>query len=97
MAEIINRHPKVTGQNVQVYIGPELNNILESALKEAEKLKDDYVSTEHILIAMSESRGKAGELLRQNGVTKKGYLKYLLNCVATREFLTRIRRINTRL
>ena len=78
VADIIGSHPKVTGQNVQIYIGPQLNNILESALKEAEKLKDDYVSTEHILIAMSEGRGKAGDLLRHNGVTKERIFKILV-------------------
>src|SRR5512141_1791454 len=43
----LNRIPKVTGAG-QVYISSRLNDILESALKEAERLTDEYVSTEHI-------------------------------------------------
>ncbi len=70
IASIIKKYPKVSGQNVQIYIGAELNNIFNTAFKEAEQLKDEFVSTEHLLIAMSEGRGKVAELLRAKGVTK---------------------------
>lgn len=70
IASIIKKYPKVSGQNVQIYIGAELNNIFNTAFKEAEQLKDEFVSTEHLLIAMFEGRGKVAELLRAKGVTK---------------------------
>ena len=38
------------------HLSPELNNTLNTALKRLEQLKDDYVSTEHLLIALSESK-----------------------------------------
>ena len=50
--------PKVYGaagvQEGQVYISPKLNVILTHALRESERLKDDYVSVEHLLLAISE-------------------------------------------
>jgi ATP-dependent Clp protease ATP-binding subunit ClpB len=76
--DIIKKYPKVTGQNVQIYIGSELNNILNAAFKEAQQLKDEFVSTEHILIAMSEGKGKVAELLRQLGVTRDRIYRILV-------------------
>jgi len=68
--ELIKNAPKVSGAAVQIFMGSELNNILNDALKEARQLKDEYVSTEHILIAMAQNSGKAGEILKQYGVTR---------------------------
>jgi ATP-dependent Clp protease ATP-binding subunit ClpB len=76
--EAVKKIPKVSGQNVQIYLSSELNDILNSASREAEQLKDDFVSTEHVLIALSESRGRIGELLRQSGVTKDRIFKILV-------------------
>lgn len=76
--DAIQRYPKVYGDSTQIYISRELNNILNSAFKEAEQLKDEYVSTEHILISMAQSSGKVGELLRQYGVTKDNIYKVLV-------------------
>jgi len=67
---LIKNTPKVTGGAAQLYISNELNNILDDSFKEARQLKDEYVSTEHILISMAQSKGKIGELLKESGVTK---------------------------
>jgi len=75
---LIRNFPKVSGQNVQIYIGAELNNVLNAAFKEAQQLKDEFVSTEHILIAMAEGRGRVSELLRQLGVTKDRIYRILV-------------------
>lgn len=66
----IARQPQVSGAGGQIYIGATLNQILENAFKEAESLKDDYVSTEHMLIAISSSGGTVGSMLSSRGVTK---------------------------
>ena len=71
LKEELQRYPKVSGDNVQVYLSSELGNTLNIAAKEAQQLKDDYVSTEHLLIALSESRSKTGEILKKNGITKQ--------------------------
>ncbi|MHB1347256.1 MAG: ATP-dependent chaperone ClpB [Candidatus Humimicrobiaceae bacterium] len=66
----LKKFPKVSGANTQVYLSPEINNTLNIALKEAGQLKDDYVSTEHLLIALTESRSKVGDILRQLQIQK---------------------------
>jgi len=67
---LIKNIPKVSGGAAQLYISNELNSILDDSFKEAQQLKDEYVSTEHILISMAQSKGKIGELLKESGVTK---------------------------
>jgi ATP-dependent Clp protease ATP-binding subunit ClpB len=60
-----------TGQAPQLYISPTLSKVLDSAWKEAQALKDEYVSVEHLLIAIAESKeSKAGEMFRGLGVSK---------------------------
>ncbi|MDZ7838465.1 MAG: ATP-dependent chaperone ClpB [Actinomycetota bacterium] len=70
LAREISKQPQVSGGGDQIYMGSGLNQILNNALKEAESLKDDYVSTEHILIAMANSSGTVGKMLSSMGVTK---------------------------
>ena len=67
----LQKYPKVSGDNVRVYLSSELGNTLNIAAKEAQQLKDDYVSTEHLLIALSESKSKTGEILKRSGITKQ--------------------------
>jgi len=71
--------PQVTGAGVgQVYISSQLNRIFDAAFKEAESLKDEFVSTEHLLISIADSKQtKAGEMLRGEGASKAVILKIL--------------------
>jgi ATP-dependent Clp protease ATP-binding subunit ClpB len=67
----LNRIPQVTGGGVgQIYIAPRLDKLFSRAEKEAERLKDEYVSTEHLLIAIADGDGSAGAILKGNGATK---------------------------
>lgn len=60
-----------TGQAPQIYISPALRKVLDSAGKEAQALKDEYISVEHLLIAIALSKdSKAGQMLQGMGVTK---------------------------
>ena len=77
--DALARQPKVSGQGAQLYISPELNNILNNAFNEAEQLKDEYVSTEHILISLAQSNGGVGQLLKQYGVTKDRIYQILVS------------------
>ena len=74
LKEELRRLPQVSGvPQGPAYITPSLEKILNAALSEAERLKDEYVSTEHLLLAIAEERGGAvGKLLRELGVTKDG-------------------------
>jgi len=74
-----NRIPKVTGGGTgQVYLSSRLNEIFNGAWKEAERLMDEFVSTEHLLIAIAdEKRGASSQILQRNGVTKDSIFRVL--------------------
>ncbi len=55
----------------------ELSQVLRDAEKEMRDLKDEYLSTEHLLLALAKHPGKAGDALRANGATRDGLLKAL--------------------
>src|SRR5581483_399643 len=57
---------------VQVYISNRFRRVFEAAQAEAERLKDEYVSTEHFLLALADDQehGPAGQILRRAGVTR---------------------------
>ncbi len=77
--DVLVKQPKVSGQAAQLYISTGLNNVLNNAFNEAGQLKDEYVSTEHILMALAQSSGEIGEILRQYGVTKDSIYKILVS------------------
>ena len=56
---------------------PALQELLAASLNEAESLHDEYVSTEHLLLALSEERGEAGRILSRGGVRRDDLLKAL--------------------
>src|SRR5512144_963000 len=65
----IEKYPKVTGG--QQYFSSRTNTIFQEAQKEAEKMQDEYLSTEHLLLAIAaEKDGDAGRILRTNGITR---------------------------
>ena len=66
---IISSYPKVNGG--QQYLSTNSRKLLQSALKEAEKLNDEFVSIEIILYSLIESNDTIGELLKDNKVNKK--------------------------
>ena len=77
----IDRIPKVSGSAVgDAYISPRTKGILDAAFAEAAKMKDQYVSIEHIFLAISEEKqGDAARILKENGVSKESILKVLLD------------------
>ncbi len=75
--ERLNRLPKVTGA-VQQQLSPAGTKVLEGAFVEAGQFKDEFVSTEHILLAISTIRkDDAAELLSQHGVSREAILQAL--------------------
>ena len=68
--------PKVSG-NVQLSLSQSAQKVLAKAEKEMAALKDQFLSVEHVLLAMSESDGTTGELLRKNGITREAILESL--------------------
>ncbi len=64
-------------QGAATHISPKLDGVLKSALREAEALKDQYVSTEHLLLALLDAKPSPADALRSHGVTRDGVLKVL--------------------
>lgn len=75
----LEKLPKVSGPGFgEVYISPRSKEILEKAFKEADQMSDEYVSLEHILLAMTEEqKGDAGKILVQAGITRDSILRVL--------------------
>jgi ATP-dependent Clp protease ATP-binding subunit ClpB len=75
----LNRISKVTGSGAgQVYLSSRLNEIFNMAWKETERLMDEYLSTEHLLIAITdEKQGASSQILQRNGVTKDAIFRVL--------------------
>jgi ATP-dependent Clp protease ATP-binding subunit ClpB len=76
--QLLSSLPKVSGGG-QNYISPQLTELFGKAQKEADAFRDQYVSTEHLLLSLAEFKGRAGELLRRNGVRRDQILRVLQN------------------
>lgn len=69
--------PKVRGGG-EIYLSSSLRQIMSDAQKEADKLKDEYISTEHLLLAIiKEAQSEASAILRESGVNEDAVLKAL--------------------
>jgi ATP-dependent Clp protease ATP-binding subunit ClpB len=74
----INRLPKVSGASAQPNMSQALNQVLDRAFKEADAFKDEYVSTEHLLLAITHwKRDPAQEILARHGATYDAILRAL--------------------
>jgi ATP-dependent Clp protease ATP-binding subunit ClpB len=77
LKKLLASRPKVYGETSQRSLSPLLDNLLHQAETEAAQLRDDYTSTEHLLLALLETGCEARELLRRSGVSKTALLKAL--------------------
>ncbi len=70
--------PKIAYEGTQIYATPRISRLLENARQEADRLKDDFVGVEHLLIAIAaETRGEAASILKDFGVTQEGIYRAL--------------------
>ena len=78
--KFLEKQPRIEGAAAgQTYISHRLNKVLDAALVEAARLKDEYVSAEHILIAATEEKeGTSARILRSNGIAKDNIFKVLV-------------------
>ena len=72
--DLLDTYPKVTG-NAQMTLSNEAQKVLAKAENEMSKLKDQYLSCEHILLSMTKSDSRVGELLNRNGLTYDAVLE----------------------
>jgi ATP-dependent Clp protease ATP-binding subunit ClpB len=83
---VIEGLPKVSGSAAQATISNAVNQLLELAFKEASNFKDEYVSTEHLLLAETElKRDPAREILTRHGATHDAILKALTSVRGTQK------------
>ncbi|MBF0492608.1 MAG: ATP-dependent chaperone ClpB [Deltaproteobacteria bacterium] len=76
---LIEKFPKVSGGSGE-YIAPTFKKALEEAQKEAAQLKDDYVSTEHLLLAFVDLKeARLSRFLKERGVSRESLMKALLD------------------
>ncbi len=74
---ILDKKPSVEGGSAKEYISSGLNSVFEQAFKEADSLKDEYVSIEHLLLAICSYKNDndINALFKQYGITKQSLLK----------------------
>ncbi len=78
IAELLEKLPKVTGAGIgSQQLSINTAKLFDQSSDEAKALKDEYVSNEHILLALSEEKGNAGKLLIENGLSKNLILSAL--------------------
>ena len=76
--QLLETLPKVSGTALgNQQMSQNLAKLFDVAAEEAKNFKDDYVSTEHLLLALANDKGTAGQLLRDNGITYKEILSAL--------------------
>jgi len=75
--EGIKKLPKVSGGVGQIYLSQDTSKLFENALREANQLRDEFVSIEHLLLALSEDKTAAGQILKDSGLTRDEILKVL--------------------
>ncbi len=75
----LDKIPKVKGGG-EIYLSSSLRKIMNDAQREADKFKDEYVSTEHLFLAiLKEGSSEASRILRENGVNEDSLLKALMS------------------
>ncbi len=74
----LSRRPRVSGGNVQVHLGNELSQTLDQAEREMAKLKDEYLSAEHYLLALLDTKYPAARLLQDLNLTRDRLMQALV-------------------
>ena len=78
--EAIDKVPSVTGAAGQTYASPPFQSVLGAAWNEAQQLKDEYVSTEHLLVALADEKDTpSGAVLREAGASRENIFKVLVD------------------
>jgi len=84
--DLLENLPKVSGAGVgNQQMSNNMAKLLDESFNEAKNLKDEFVSTEHLLLALSKDEGKAGQLLRDNGISHEEILLALKDVRGTQK------------
>src|SRR3954467_10643724 len=74
----LDKLPKIHGSGLDVDFGRSLKDTWEQAAKQADEMKDEFISTEHFLIALAAGKSAAGDALRRAGADKEAILEALV-------------------
>jgi ATP-dependent Clp protease ATP-binding subunit ClpB len=77
LTQELERRPKIQGGNYDQRIGNELRATIDAAEKEMAKLKDEFLSAEHYLLALADAKGAAAKLLKEVGATRDKLMQAL--------------------
>ena len=78
VGKTLEAFPKIAYDGTQIYATPRIPRLLENARQEADRLKDEFISTEHLLIAITgEGRGEASRILSEFGINQEGIYRAL--------------------
>ncbi|MBI2399928.1 MAG: type VI secretion system ATPase TssH, partial [Deltaproteobacteria bacterium] len=84
LEDTLKKLPRVYGAGAETYISQRLKSVMDAAMREARDMKDEFVSSEHLLLAISGERaGEASRLLASHGVTRDTILKALTSVRGT--------------
>ncbi len=87
--ELLENLPKVSGAGIgNQQLSTNTAKLFDNSANEAKNLKDEYISTEHILIALAEDRGSVSKLLKENGVSKNIILSALKDIRGTQRVIS---------
>jgi len=76
---IISKVPRAFGETLQVSLSQQSMGLLRKAEKVASDLKDEFISTEHVFIAIAVDSGNLSEILKKHGITKNSILQALIS------------------
>ena len=77
LQDLLSHLPKAYGEATQVYFSPALQKVVAKAEGESKAMKDEYVASEHLFLAMLSVESRAASLLKSAGITREGVLSVL--------------------
>jgi ATP-dependent Clp protease ATP-binding subunit ClpB len=79
-AKLLENLPKVSGAGFgQVYASPQFKKVLDQSFSLASNMQDEYVSQEHLFLALLTEKGSVAQMLQKHGITKDGFLQALVS------------------
>ena len=77
--QLLESAPKITYDNTQIYATPRAARLLDNAKRESERLNDEFIGSEHLLIAATmETQGESAQVLKENGIDQEKVYRALM-------------------
>ncbi len=77
LQDLLDKRPKIQGAGIQTFLGSELREAIDSAEKEMARMKDEFLSAEHYLLALADTKTDAAKVLQESGVTRARLMEAL--------------------